>query len=35
MKYTEPGDYTLTYTATDGCGNTTTETRNITVESNS
>lgn len=31
MKYTEPGEYKLTYTATDACGNETTETRQVTV----
>ncbi len=31
MKYTEPGEYTLTYTAIDSCGNESTETREITV----
>ena len=32
MRYDTPGTYTLDYTATDACGNTTTETRTIYVE---
>lgn len=32
MKYTEPGTYEIEYTATDECGNTTTQTREIVVQ---
>lgn len=32
ISYDEPGEYELTYSATDSCGNTATATRQITVE---
>lgn len=34
MKYTEAGEYELTYTATDSCGNITTGTREVIVQPN-
>lgn len=34
MKYTEAGNYELNYTATDSCGNITTETREVIVQPN-
>lgn len=32
MKYTKPGVYKIQYTATDECGNTTSEERTVIVE---
>ncbi len=33
MRFADEGEYTLTYTATDGCGNVGTATRRVIVES--